>query len=52
MKSLGSPLKLSTTPTNPRRRPPMLGEHTEEVREYGFSAGEISALRIGVRAYR
>ena len=52
MKSLGSPLKLSATPTNPRRRPPMLGEHTEEVREYGFSAGEMSALRIGVRAYR
>jgi crotonobetainyl-CoA:carnitine CoA-transferase CaiB-like acyl-CoA transferase len=53
MKSLGSSLKLSATPTNPRRRAPMLGEHTEEVlREHGFSAGEISALRIGVRAYR
>ena len=46
MKSLGSPLKMSATPTNPRRRAPMLGEHTEQVlREYGFSADEISALR-------
>ena len=46
MKSLGSPLKMSATPTNPRRRAPMLGEHTEEVlREYGFSESEISALR-------
>jgi len=46
MKSLGSPLKMSATPTNPRRRAPMLGEHTEEVlREYGFSENEVSALR-------
>jgi crotonobetainyl-CoA:carnitine CoA-transferase CaiB-like acyl-CoA transferase len=46
MKSLGSPLKLSATPTNPRRRAPMLGEHTDEVlAEYGFSADEIAALR-------
>ena len=42
MKSVGSPLKLSATPTNPRRRAPMLGEHTEEMlRDSGFSAGEI-----------
>jgi len=46
MKSLGSPLKLSATPTNPRRHAPMLGEHSEEVRrDSGFSPAEISALR-------
>jgi crotonobetainyl-CoA:carnitine CoA-transferase CaiB-like acyl-CoA transferase len=45
MKSLGSPLKLSATPTNPRRAP-MLGEHTEEMlRDSDFSPAEISALR-------
>ncbi len=30
-KSLGSPLHLSGTPVTYRRRPPLLGEHTEEV---------------------
>ena len=46
LKSLGSPLKISATPTNPRRRAPMLGAHTDEVlRESGFSPAEISALR-------
>jgi formyl-CoA transferase len=35
--TLGSPLKLSETPLNPRRRAPLLGEHTEAVlREFGF----------------
>ena len=34
--TLGSPLKLSATPLNPRRRAPLLGEHTEAVlREFG-----------------
>ena len=28
---LGSPLHLSDTPITYRRRPPLLGEHTEEV---------------------
>jgi len=46
IKSLGSAIKMSDTPTNPRRRGPMLGEHTEAVlREYGFSADEIAVLR-------
>ena len=46
MKSLGSPIKLSATPTNPHRRAPMLGEHTDDVlSESGFSADEISSLR-------
>jgi formyl-CoA transferase len=46
MKSLGSAIKMSGTPTNPRRRAPLLGEHTEAVLiEYGFSADEIASLR-------
>src|SRR5437867_4266498 len=31
IKALGSPLKLSATPPDVRRRAPLLGEHTEEV---------------------
>lgn len=31
IKALGSPLHLSDTPVTYRRRPPLLGEHTEEV---------------------
>ena len=46
MKALGSPLKLSETPTDARRRAPMLGEHTDAVLlESGFSAADIAALR-------
>jgi formyl-CoA transferase len=46
MRSLGSAIKMSETPTNPRRRAPMLGEHTEAVlTEYGFSTEEIASLR-------
>jgi crotonobetainyl-CoA:carnitine CoA-transferase CaiB-like acyl-CoA transferase len=46
MKSLGSPVKLSDTPTDARRRAPTLGEHTDAVLlESGFSADEIAALR-------
>ena len=45
MRSLGSAIKMSETPTDPRRRAPLLGEHTEAVlEEYGFSAEEIAAL--------
>lgn len=45
MKSLGSAIKLSDTPTNARRRAPMLGEHTDVVlKEYAFSAEEIASL--------
>ena len=50
IRSLGSALKMSETPTNPRRRAPLLGEHTEEVlAESGLSAGEIAALRAAPR---
>src|SRR5262249_21689773 len=46
MKALGSALKMSATPTNPRRRAPLLGEHTTSVLlEYGFSEDEVGALR-------
>jgi len=45
MRALGSALKMSGTPTNPRRRAPLLGEHTREVlAEYGFSPDEIDRL--------
>jgi formyl-CoA transferase len=37
-----SPIKMSATPPDPRRRAPLLGEHSEEVlREAGFSETEI-----------
>jgi crotonobetainyl-CoA:carnitine CoA-transferase CaiB-like acyl-CoA transferase len=46
LRTLGSPIKLSVTPANPRRRAPLLGEHADEVlSECGFSAEEIAALR-------
>ena len=44
----GIPIKLSETPGSGRRAPPLLGEHQEEVlRESGFSAQEIAALKPG-----
>jgi len=44
--ALGSPLKMSGTPTNPRRRAPLLGEHTTSVlADYGFTDAEIRDLR-------
>ena len=48
LKTLGSPIKMSATPTDATRRAPLLGEHTNEVlQEFGLSAAEIEALREG-----
>ena len=46
LRTLGSPLKMSATPPDVRRRAPLLGEHTDAVlREAGVSDEEIAALR-------
>jgi formyl-CoA transferase len=45
MKALGSPIKMSATPPDVRRRAPLLGEHTREVLlEAGYSEDEIACL--------
>ncbi|HTR20108.1 MAG TPA: CaiB/BaiF CoA-transferase family protein [Gemmatimonadales bacterium] len=44
---VGSPIRLSETPVNYRRAPPLLGEHTDMIlrERLGMSAGEITRLR-------
>ncbi|MGP9813749.1 CaiB/BaiF CoA transferase family protein [Rhodopseudomonas sp. NSM] len=43
---VGQPVSLSRTPTRMAARPPEFGEQTDEVlAEFGFSGGEIAALR-------
>ncbi len=45
VKALGSPIKLSETPTAVRRAAPMLGQHTRAVlMEIGYAKAEIDAL--------
>ena len=45
----GTPLKMSATPLNPRRRAPLLGEHTDEVLFAGLqrTTKSISCVRQG-----
>jgi crotonobetainyl-CoA:carnitine CoA-transferase CaiB-like acyl-CoA transferase len=46
VKLVASPMKLSATPVQYRRPPPLLGEHTDEVLlEAGLSADAVAALR-------
>ena len=45
IKALGSPIKMSATPPEVRRRAPLLGEHTREILlETGYADGEIEKL--------
>lgn len=46
LRTLGTPIKMSATPLNPRRRGPLLGEHTDDVLQWaGYSENEIEQLR-------
>jgi formyl-CoA transferase len=46
VRALGTPIKMSATPLNPRRRAPLLGEHTDQVlTAAGYSNAEIEHLR-------
>lgn len=48
LKVPGFPVKLSETPSNVRRYPPLLGEHTDEVLgELGYSNKQIGELKKG-----
>ena len=46
LRTLGTPIKMSSTPLNPKRRGPLLGEHTDQVlSQAGYSEDEIEQLR-------
>jgi len=46
LRTLGTPIKMSKTPLNPRRRGPLLGEHTDDILQWaGYSDNEIEQLR-------
>jgi len=46
LRTLGTPIKMSLTPLDPKRRGPLLGEHTDEVlNAAGYSDDEIERLR-------
>jgi crotonobetainyl-CoA:carnitine CoA-transferase CaiB-like acyl-CoA transferase len=46
LRAIGTPIKMSETPLNPRRRAPLLGEHTDAVlSSAGYSDDEIEQLR-------
>lgn len=46
IKLVGSPLKLSRTPVEMRRHPPLYGEHTEQLlKELGYTEQQIEAIK-------
>jgi formyl-CoA transferase len=46
LRALGTPIKMSATPIDPRRRAPLLGEHTDEVlRAAGYGDEDVQSLR-------
>lgn len=46
VRALGTPIKMSDTPLDPRQRAPLLGEHTDAVlADAGYGDGEIEQLR-------
>jgi crotonobetainyl-CoA:carnitine CoA-transferase CaiB-like acyl-CoA transferase len=46
LRTLGTPIKMSATPLNPRGRGPLLGEHTDQVlNALGYSDDAIEQLR-------
>jgi formyl-CoA transferase len=46
LRTLGTPIKMSATPLNPKRRGPMLGEHTDDIlMAAGYRTDEIEHLR-------
>jgi crotonobetainyl-CoA:carnitine CoA-transferase CaiB-like acyl-CoA transferase len=46
LRTLGTPIKMSGTPLNPKRRAPLLGEHTDEIlADAGYTSDEIEQLR-------
>jgi formyl-CoA transferase len=46
MNLIAQPVALSRTPSKLKTWPPDLGQHTDAVlKEFGFKAGEIAALR-------
>jgi crotonobetainyl-CoA:carnitine CoA-transferase CaiB-like acyl-CoA transferase len=52
LRGLGSPVKMSATPLDPRRRAPCLGEHTDEVlRTVGIADEQLREMRAA-RAIR
>ena len=45
-RGVGSPVKLSGTPTRPARRPPRFGEHADQIlAEAGYTSEEATELR-------